>query len=124
MRTIKFRAFQDNIMYYQDVMYYRDESGICSTKYFLDKLYEDAALMQFTGLYDKNGKEIYEGDIVKAYNLIYTIEFKYGAFIFVNEVYKLDWRDIANKNRDYRLYEDVIENFEIIGNIYENPELL
>lgn len=76
-------------------------------------------LMQYTGLKDKNGKEIYEGDI-----LLYdsgsktSVFYKNGAFV----------RSYGNSNM-YLLYDSFIEdgclyNYEVIGNIYENPELL
>jgi uncharacterized phage protein (TIGR01671 family) len=68
--------------------------------------------MQFTGLNDKNGKEIYGGDIVKEDNF------------FIREVH---WRnDLGCWNigryRDGEVFESF--SFEIVGNIYENPELL
>ena len=73
---------------------------------------------QFTGLKDKNGKEIYEGDILKYKReenfKLYWNE-KMSAFYLQNILWPND--DIAVKY--YR-----IENFEIIGNIFENKELL
>jgi len=75
-------------------------------------------LMQFTGLKDKNGKEIYEGDILKDvdqdngrhYNSI--VEFFEGMF-----------RAISFTNST-NSYPAGMENMEIVGNFYENPELL
>jgi uncharacterized phage protein (TIGR01671 family) len=62
-------------------------------------------LMQFTGLLDKNGKEIYEGDILK------------GRFNGV-----VEWtNECAKYNNGWSSFWD---NSEIVGNIYENPELL
>lgn len=82
------------------------------------KEYDD--LMQYTGLKDNNGKEIYEGDIVKiTYGLSKAIiGFSKGAFIMYN----------GNSNI-YLLYDNFIENgimgnWEVVGNIYEKPELL
>jgi formylmethanofuran dehydrogenase subunit C len=67
---------------------------------------EYGKVMQFTGVKDKNGKEIYEGDIL---NFDGLVEFKNGSFI-VN-----GWEPLG---------EMATEKQEIIGNIYENPELL
>jgi len=76
-------------------------------------------LMQYTGLKDKNGTEIYEGDIVRDNKgAIWVITHSNGAF----------WRGVPSlDNRGgimpvYLLYDG--EDFEVIGNIFENPELL
>ena len=73
-------------------------------------------LMQFTGLLDIDGKEIYEGDIVSRPGtetnevIVEVVSFEEGKFVGVSEKY-----DTSYLNNNYG---------EIIGNIYENPELL
>jgi uncharacterized phage protein (TIGR01671 family) len=78
-------------------------------------------IMQYTGLKDKNGKEIYEGDILKGYGkeiTRYVVAFTNGSFDLyhnfgrwglLHRMYELDMRDMPP---------------EIIGNIHENPDLL
>jgi uncharacterized phage protein (TIGR01671 family) len=77
----------------------------------------DLILMQYTGLKDNNGKEIYEGDVVKETWRVEPclVGFDYGQFA------------LCSPDGTYytELYsQDMDENLEIIGNIYENPELL
>ena len=81
--------------------------------------FEYSELMEWTGLYDKNGEDIYEGDIVKlrANHGIGVIKYsdEWGAFI----VEYIKPRPLAVLGMNY--YK---EDIEILGNIYENPELL
>lgn len=88
---------------------------------------------QYTGLKDKNSKEIYEGDIVVYSRVQYTdcsrTVIEAMAPPVVGEVYYADsvWLGLKNSNSSGRiLMPGTIDNgeFEIIGNIYENPELL
>ena len=78
---------------------------------------EQFKLMQFTGLLDKNGKEVYEGDIVKC---------KYGWLGFV--VYRGShyWCEeiVTKKVGSHAPIFNEWAELEIIGNIYENPELV
>jgi uncharacterized phage protein (TIGR01671 family) len=88
-------------------------------------------VMQFTGLKDKNGKEIYEGDIV-VWERLPTTESDEGKNHIEKSQVVWDggwgqWREVWIKKPDvsFALADMVrIGNCEIIGNIYENPELL
>lgn len=72
-------------------------------------------LSQYTGLKDGNGKEIYEGDILKFDNVVNSIVgFENGAFT-INNIYPI--KPLLEKMFDYG-------ECYVIGNIYENPELL
>ncbi|MEE0865539.1 MAG: YopX family protein [Clostridia bacterium] len=75
-------------------------------------------LMQYTGLKDKNGKEIYEGDIVRTH-YIGEIGVENDEVIFDRGCF------CVNYSEDYHpLLNEVNHCSEVIGNIYENPELL
>ena len=119
MRPIKFRAWDKEIK--QWVLIWEDfslENGEL-THYDKDAL----VLMQFTGLLDRNGKEIYEGDTVKLGTLkeedeenieaIEKVFFSDGRFITTHHGFPVSsWA----KNENCYI--------EVIGNIYENPDIL
>ena len=81
---------------------------------------DDLVLMQSTGLVDKNGKEIFEGDILdyKGRKALVRWHGSYASFIyrFVDELQK--------RNTEWKPLYLAYMKCEIIGNIYENPELL
>nr|DAN42585.1 MAG TPA: YopX protein [Caudoviricetes sp.] len=84
---------------------------------------DEIKLMQSTGLHDKNGKEIFEGDILG----IETDEGVLNVNIFWDSKHALFMFESKKYNEEELLAELVEGNtypFEIIGNIYENPELL
>ena len=81
-----------------------------------------ATVMEYTGLKDKNGKEIYEGDIVKFYSFTTLREY---------DICKIKWSDtcvtytaVDKFDEEYFIEKLDEKLLEVIGNIYENPELL
>lgn len=94
-----------------------------------NKAYKDYPLMQFTGLQDIKGKDVYEGDIVNIYggfgylkngegvNANYIVSFKTCEYLLFRHDIKLTWGRLSR-------LEEMNYNCEIIGNIYENSELL
>lgn len=143
MRENKFRAWDEEkkVMVYseQDPYGYEWEVNknygvICIPFEYIDDDYgghvcygEHLHLMQYTGLKDKNDKEIYEGDIVrKKCNYINTGETKIRLY---KVVWKEDWcawalKKLGNCTQSCNMYKSELNFCEIVGNIYENPELL
>lgn len=74
-------------------------------------------LMQYTGLNDKNGKEIYEGDIFKdADGSLFKVSYDVEELIYIVNCIGEDY--------SWNISRFKTDEFEVIGNIYENPELL
>jgi len=112
-RKIKFRAWNkhNNEMYSTCSMLSNFNPEDCSYSSETTR----CIYMQFTGLLDKNGKEIYEGDIVNLSSWepsVYQIAWDRGAFYLA----KANLEEVGDIK--------YAEGGEIIGNIYENPELL
>ena len=83
--------------------------------------------MQFTGLKDKNGKEIYESDIVQSVNWGQPQRAK-GIVVFEGYRWVTVPKNRGSHKTSYEMWSDVVgkegEGVEVIGNIYKTPELL
>ena len=126
-RLIKFRAwdFEKNIMLDK-----HDESdnSLNGVNFGLPPSFESVntkyAWMQFTGLHDKNGKEIYEGDILKHQKATEPEDkgwiIEYVPCQFIAKLITI----IPGEGFTLSAFNAYFEKCEVIGNIYENPELL
>lgn len=81
----------------------------------LPRAFDDVVLMPFTGLVDKNGKEIYEGDIVS----IDTDEFDLLVVKYETGIY---WLMDGEQGMEY--LSDYYNYVTVVGNIYENPKMV
>lgn len=126
-RLIKFRAWDSNSKYFKPIeddgdYYFRDDGdGLC----LYDKWGEckNVILLQFIGLKDKNGEEIYEGDIIQDGDKIRQVKFNSqnaSFYMSTQHVYK-EFIDCGQSQADGPVHCDTIE---VIGNIHENPELI
>ncbi|EHR0453736.1 TPA: hypothetical protein U0U72_001027 [Listeria monocytogenes] len=129
MRAIGFRAFvkrKKKMLPVTDLCFNETEavgvSGCGNAKCTLCVdwySFDDVVLMQYTGLKDKNGKKIFEGDIVNCKFFDRMVGDIAGVINFIDCVWAVS--DFKNK----RLYQLIdVDNIEIIGNIHENPDLL
>lgn len=120
MRELKFRAWGNNIR-----EYIGDANGVADVTSMLGDLLKQGGwvIEQYTGLKGKNGKEIYEGDILKFDGRFYKVVFdEYGRFCLENK--KHHWLSSNYSFSDVSLWCADGILVEIIGNIHENPELL
>ena len=158
MKKIKFRAWdkENDFMFYSENNYPiskydlgfdfmgRNEFRLMMLIDIEESLFKevDADIMQYTGLKDKNGKEIYEGDILSYKHIAYTDcsktkieEVEDESFIEIityapmASIVKPHSKNVKcfgydNVNKECLILDLISDEVEIIGNIYENPELL
>lgn len=121
-REIKFRAWDgEQIIYVDDICFIVSQGSITATYYpqgkykGLKQAFHDSEklqVMQYTGLIDANKKEVYEGDILKITNPMTK-----------NSVVKSVWWN-GETARFNGIPTSLVNVFEVIGNIWENPELV
>lgn len=144
-RELKFRIYDtdEKQMFYQEdidyidinneIAYINQDGG--GYDYLIDFVYGDGKLMQYTGLKDKNGKEIYEGDILRCKCLKKckldscvekVIQYKNSLIEWWESGCNLGYRLRDSKGKTMMIKPTHLRTMEVevIGNIYENPELL
>lgn len=114
MKQIKFRVWNKNENQYDDpsLLEVFNSNGVLGHLY--DCRQEYTVIEQWTGLLDKNNKEIYEGDIVECVHAKYTYKVEYS----LNEAAFV----LRDQDGDFVYLSDY--EVVVIGNVYENPELL
>lgn len=104
-RQIKFRAWDRQMKRMTNEFDLKRSKGIYGTIIG----FEGMEIMQFTGLLDKNGKEIYEGDRI----MISAVDFSHSFPETIEDIFKA-----------HNLCGESSTHWEVIGNLYENPDLI
>jgi uncharacterized phage protein (TIGR01671 family) len=126
MRKFKFRAWDASDREMVDMLFTDPDGWFIG---FFDGANEgkNNVLMQFTGIKDKNGIDIYDGDIVRVESngSKFAVEYVDNAmqFVFTKEIGNKDALSIKLSN-DREKRKKQVETLEVVGNVYENPELL
>lgn len=115
MRELKFRHY----ISLTGEMLYSENHFYCLEDYFSNRQYESSDEMQFTGLKDKSGAEVFNGDIVNHPG----IGIGYIEYNEKHAAYKIVFKGTTRKWL-IDMIEREIRDIEVIGNKYENPELL
>lgn len=118
-RDIKFRAWEKNLKQIIPV-YNIDFKSQMINKDAAWRLFDEVELMQYTGLKDKNDKEICKGDILEfvAVGTKWVVGFRNSAFVISHK------NSNVNILYDCAIEDGILTHMKVIGNIYENPELL
>jgi uncharacterized phage protein (TIGR01671 family) len=125
MRELKFRAWDKKEGLWREDLSFNLRTNKIEWNNFDEPApsNDDIELMQYTGLKDKNGKEIYEGDILK---MRYNDEEPLVVVTFEWATFSGTWIDtLKEKFPTHTLLNDrTLEKSEVIGNKFENPELM
>jgi uncharacterized phage protein (TIGR01671 family) len=118
-RIIKFRAWDkdDKKMMCLGEALKNELLGIDEQDYYLRSEYDSVILMQFTGLKDKNEKEIYEGDIIKDHRRDSLFE-----VVYYEDGVRFDGKDLTGKHYGVTFGENFY--IKVIGNVWENGDLI
>lgn len=118
-REIEYRAFVNNEIYDVISIDFVEQTVTLSDGDIY--IISEVELLQFTGLKDKNGKKIFEGDICRKIINMKPKEILKCKIIYKEDSFVTEWITVRWHDNTLRFF---CEELKIIGNIYENPELL
>jgi uncharacterized phage protein (TIGR01671 family) len=126
MRTIKFRAqdIASNKWLYGDIRHHKNDVCIFEQGGHKGEQVKPETVGQFTGLVDKNGREIYEGDFINYDGSTWggVVQWHPNGYFFINDSYEKK----CPRCDSYRSLGDMLDGrpLVVIGNIHDNPDLI
>ena len=138
MKNIKFRAWSEDthemvqvarLDIKEETIYYENGIKSLNREQELDFWWKPYVLMQYTGLKDTKGVEIYEGDYVVGTQYLTTspnVPFEINGVVRYSEITTMFYIDVKNKGHNMFMHSlgSTPYNLEVIGNIYQNNDLL
>lgn len=122
----KFRAWSTDKKIMAEVRTLRFTDELVETDKFVERSIEGVKLIQSTGLLDKNGKEIFEGDILKVANndssWFEVVKYDHDKAMFISKEVNLKYE--VPETPLYDLFSPYLFKVEVIGNIWESHDLL
>lgn len=122
----KFRAWSTDKKIMAEVRTLRFTDELVETDKFVERSIEGVELMQSTGLYDKNGKKIFEGDILKVANndssWFEVVKYDHDKAMFISKEVNLKYE--VPETPLYDLFSPYLFKVEVIGNIWEDGDLI
>lgn len=122
----KFRAWSTDKKIMAEVRTLRFTDELVETDKFVERSIEGAKLMRSTGLLDKNGKEIFEGDILKVANndssWFEVVKYDHDKAMFISKEVNLKYE--VPETPLYDLFSPYLFKVEVIGNIWEDGDLI
>jgi len=118
MREIKFRAWDNELKCWIGNLGMKSNNVLCSGNE------KRISVMQYTGLKDKNNKEIYEGDVCRLFSCDRPIEYVGGCFGYWTELNNDGASFIPISNYHFNWKDGKSSKIEVVSNIYENPDSL
>lgn len=122
----KFRAWSTDKKIMAEVRTLRFTDELVETDKFVERSIEGVKLMQSTGLLDKNGKEIFEGDILKVANndssWFEVVKYDHDKAMFISKEVNLKYE--VPETPLYDLFISYLFKVEVIGNIWEDGDLI